>query len=341
VSTGLPVAVEGQGNIIALAVTDSLLLAAAYDGFLWRRPLSEMTPRVADSLADRFPLALGNHWEYTFWHNWSVDNDPGWSSISDTGLVHCQIVGKSDYADSVLWLFRQSRTLHRTGSNYMGVPTVDSMVVDSTSFVLVELKAGRHRLYLQRAIQTEDTARFGADYFNYAFAFWRNLDDSLSVYRYGPVDSTGIARFLFPAYSLSPAVRRVTLKKDVGLTFVQMDYASFTSFKKARFYLLSQELMDVFSRQAEARPRGFALFQNYPNPFNPTTTIRFSLPHRSHVTLTVYNTLGQKVAGLVNSTTEAGYHEVQFNAASLASGVYFYRLQAGPFVQTRSLVVLK
>jgi len=88
-------------------------------------------------------------------------------------------------------------------------------------------------------------------------------------------------------------------------------------------------------------PSHFALSQNYPNPFNPSTTIRYGLPRRSHVLLTVYNTLGQKVAELVNGDIEAGYHEAQFDGTNLASGVYLYRLQFGSFVQTRKLLLLK
>ena len=78
-----------------------------------------------------------------------------------------------------------------------------------------------------------------------------------------------------------------------------------------------------------------------PNPFNPTTTIRYGIPHRAHVLLTVYNTLGQKVAELVNGDIEAGNHEIRFDGSNLASGIYFYRLQAGSFVQTRKLLLVK
>jgi hypothetical protein len=87
-------------------------------------------------------------------------------------------------------------------------------------------------------------------------------------------------------------------------------------------------------------PITFALEQNYPNPFNPTTTITYGLPHRSQVSLMVYNTLGQQVAQLVSGEQEAGYHEVRFDASGLSSGVYFYRLIAGEFVQTRKLLLL-
>ena len=88
-------------------------------------------------------------------------------------------------------------------------------------------------------------------------------------------------------------------------------------------------------------PKGITLLPNYPNPFNPSTTIRFSLPHRTHVMLAIFNTLGQKVAELMNTEMPAGLHETSFNAGNLASGMYFYRLQAGPFVDTKSMLILK
>jgi hypothetical protein len=88
-------------------------------------------------------------------------------------------------------------------------------------------------------------------------------------------------------------------------------------------------------------PHQTMMYQNYPNPFNPSTTIRYGLPKRSHVSLTVYNTLGQRVAILQDGEQEAGYHEIQFDASDLASGVYLYRLQAGDFVQSRKLVLLR
>ena len=88
-------------------------------------------------------------------------------------------------------------------------------------------------------------------------------------------------------------------------------------------------------------PTEFRLDQNYPNPFNPSTTIRYGLPNKTAVQLTVFNTLGQSVSTLVNGEQEAGYHEVKFDGSKLASGVYFYRIQAGTFVQTKRLLLLK
>ncbi len=85
----------------------------------------------------------------------------------------------------------------------------------------------------------------------------------------------------------------------------------------------------------------YGLSQNYPNPFNPTTTIKYSLPKSSNVRLVAYNILGKEVATLVNGNESYGYHSVNFNASNLASGVYFYRLQAGNFNSIKKLMLLK
>ena len=85
----------------------------------------------------------------------------------------------------------------------------------------------------------------------------------------------------------------------------------------------------------------FWLSQNYPNPFNPSTKISWQLPVGDKATLKVFNILGKKVATLVNEYKPAGKYETKFNAANLPSGVYFYRLQAGDFVQTRKMILLK
>ena len=88
-------------------------------------------------------------------------------------------------------------------------------------------------------------------------------------------------------------------------------------------------------------PQRFVLYQNYPNPFNPSTTIRYELPKESIVSLKIYNLLGQEVATLVNESKQPGRYQVQWNAQGLSSGVYFYRLQAGEYVETRKLMLLK
>ncbi|MEX0685834.1 MAG: right-handed parallel beta-helix repeat-containing protein [Balneolales bacterium] len=91
----------------------------------------------------------------------------------------------------------------------------------------------------------------------------------------------------------------------------------------------------------EEIPTEFMLSRNFPNPFNPSTQIRYALPEVTDVRLDVYNLLGQHVATLVNSPQQPGWHDVTFDAGNLSSGVYIYRLQAGDFVKTRKLTLLK
>jgi hypothetical protein len=88
-------------------------------------------------------------------------------------------------------------------------------------------------------------------------------------------------------------------------------------------------------------PKTFTLHANYPNPFNPSTTIGFSLPRSGYVRMKVFNILGETVATLVNEELNVGTYTTQWNASSAASGVYFYRLQAGDFVDTKKLLLLK
>jgi hypothetical protein len=88
-------------------------------------------------------------------------------------------------------------------------------------------------------------------------------------------------------------------------------------------------------------PDVFALNQNYPNPFNPTTEISFALPVASHVDLTIYNVLGQKVETLVDREMEAGFHTVTWNADPYSTGVYFYRISANEFTETKKMIMLK
>jgi hypothetical protein len=88
-------------------------------------------------------------------------------------------------------------------------------------------------------------------------------------------------------------------------------------------------------------PEVFNLSQNYPNPFNPTTVIKYSLPEVTNVKLKVYDMLGRVVKTLINQEQSAGVYNVEFNASNLSSGVYFYRIEAGNFVATKKLLLLK
>jgi Secretion system C-terminal sorting domain len=88
-------------------------------------------------------------------------------------------------------------------------------------------------------------------------------------------------------------------------------------------------------------PEKFSLEQNYPNPFNPKTIINYELPITNYVSLKVYDVLGKEVAALVSQKQNAGSYEVEFNGENFSSGIYFYKLEAGNFIETKRMILLK
>ncbi|WP_369685745.1 T9SS type A sorting domain-containing protein [Ignavibacterium album] len=95
------------------------------------------------------------------------------------------------------------------------------------------------------------------------------------------------------------------------------------------------------SETTDLLPTEYDLEQNFPNPFNPTTTINFQLPENSHVSLKVFDIIGNLIATLVDENIEAGYHSIVWDASGLSSGVYLYSLTSGSFVSTKKLVLMK
>ncbi len=102
----------------------------------------------------------------------------------------------------------------------------------------------------------------------------------------------------------------------------------------------------VYQKPTNVQPEpgkisSFYLTQNYPNPFNPATTINYQMPELNFVTIKIYDVLGKEVATLVNEEKPAGNYQIEFNGANLPSGIYFYRIQADDYVETRKMVLLK
>ena len=105
---------------------------------------------------------------------------------------------------------------------------------------------------------------------------------------------------------------------------------------------ISNSLVSKLMVTADVIPVEYTLEQNYPNPFNPSTKIEFSLPEDvNNVTLTIYNALGQRVAELINSKMEAGQYSYQWNASSVATGMYIYELRTDKFSSVKKMLLLK
>lgn len=127
---------------------------------------------------------------------------------------------------------------------------------------------------------------------------------------------------------------------SLGLT----DYSDFNSWLRVTGAIVDSRVYGTVTGMITApgiAPGPFMLCQNFPNPFNPTTTIRYALPVRTHVMVSVYNTLGQQVAMLVNGIQDAGYHDTRFDGSGLASGVYIYRLRAGRYADSNKLLIIR
>jgi hypothetical protein len=143
-------------------------------------------------------------------------------------------------------------------------------------------------------------------------------------------DSTIVdtGRTVGPLNSTTEYFWRVRAKNSAGITA----WSEIRSFRTATATGVDDE---------QLLPKEFVLEQNYPNPFNPTTVIRYSIPIESHVRLQVYNMLGVEVATLVNESKSPGVYTIELDASSLPSGVYFYRMNAGNFVQTRKFMLVR
>ncbi len=101
------------------------------------------------------------------------------------------------------------------------------------------------------------------------------------------------------------------------------------------------DTVTVYIANEVSIPASYELEQNYPNPFNPTTTIQYGIKERSSVELVMYDILGRQLEVLANEEQDAGYYKVNFSAGNLASGIYFYRIKAGTYVETKKMILLK
>jgi hypothetical protein len=127
---------------------------------------------------------------------------------------------------------------------------------------------------------------------------------------------------------------------NLGAIVVWQDYRSGNNFD---IYEMGFNISGLVAIQkgGTTNPLEFTLSQNYPNPFNPVTVINYQLPKTSNVKLSIFNELGQNVNVLVNKSQSAGNYKIEWDATAFPSGVYFYRLEAGSFVSTMKMILIK
>ncbi len=157
-----------------------------------------------------------------------------------------------------------------------------------------------------------------------------------------------------------PSYRFICMTKDGGVTWELQEFNLTKDFPKINNFfslhgevcwavcdsgiLLKYDLSNpnsIPNKFHRIIPDKYSLMQNYPNPFNPSTVIKFALPKETKVSLIIYNSLGEQITKLIDKQLKAGFHEVKFNNKNYSSGIYFYRLQAGKFVKTKKMILLK
>jgi Secretion system C-terminal sorting domain len=173
---------------------------------------------------------------------------------------------------------------------------------------------------------------------------------------YAPVDEATLAFQTYPDVpwlKVEPPDYELSLNDSIKVKFIYTNDTTgifFTylvktegSYSHPTYYLYyrSNGITPVSVLNNKNLPKRFSLLQNYPNPFNPSTTINYQIPTSGMVSIKVYDVLGKEVATLVNEEKPAGSYEANFNAANLSSGIYFYKIQSGSFIETKKMILLK
>jgi len=209
-------------------------------------------------------------------------------------------------------------TLNYISSNNLPLTTIAPNSGENTSCAVipVELKSFNYELENNDVVLTWTTA---TEINNMGFKIFR--DDNEIGFVAGAGTTTEPQNYSFKDENLESGTYHYDL--------LQIDFDG--TFKNVG-------TLDV---EVQIIPDNYSLEQNFPNPFNPTTKIRYSLKDDCHVSLSVYDVLGNKVASLVNSYQNAGMYEIIFNGSNLSSGIYFYQLKAGEFTAIKKLVIIK
>lgn len=161
---------------------------------------------------------------------------------------------------------------------------------------------------------------------------------------YDPINLKRLQYGIFPMKKIFSGRNTVKLKDDriIIAGGIEYDFSIWDGMPYA-WTSKSCQLFDILTSVEEPKsiPDGYILFQNYPNPFNPTTEIKYSLSKSGHTKLYVYDALGRFIISLVNSYQNAGSYHIEFNAKELPSGVYFYRLISGKYLETKKMLFIK
>ena len=279
--------------------------------------------KVQNDTTNDFPLQVGDSWTYHI-----IDS---LNNIIDTVSV---TINNVSYLPNgtirYLWLYKFSNKidylyLERKIDTLSFLPISSDGFYNGLSKLVLPLKVGNTWGGIgdeMGSIDSIDTVTVPAGTFDGAFMA---VQSGICCNDYSRIE-----------FWIQPGVGIV---KEINSIFISVEP---NSRRLEKWELLSYSVKYVTGmKNNKTNPIRFSLYQNYPNPFNPSTEIEYTINKEGKVSLKVFNVLGEEVATLVNKVENAGNYKVAFNASSFPSGIYFYRLQAGIFVQTRKMILLK
>lgn len=302
-----------------------------------------MCPCIAhsqsDSLADVFPLSVGNQWTYDYRSSlWDQLPDVFYA---DTGIVTYLITDAIVSQDSTRWIFKERRDLEHTYSSPgIEFPPADTTYAlrDSLFFEIVELHRGNHPFY--RIWQNLEPEPGGSELS--VFPFIPGFADSTTLFRFCEVDSsrTVTVKVHLKIDPHDSVTYRFLFKEAVGELSVQ-SHGGAVSIVGSSNHSLKNCLLTSIHHASDIALSGYALFQNYPNPFNGSTQIQFQIPQTGNAAVVLFDVLGRKVATLFQQLVQPRLYSVSLSSESIPSGVYFYQLSSGRYRETKKLVVIK
>ncbi|MBK8983252.1 MAG: T9SS type A sorting domain-containing protein [Ignavibacteria bacterium] len=270
------------------------------------------------NVSDFFPLKIGNVWSY----NWTYNGNPPGGGIVNVYVTKDTLIGLRKY-----YL-----------CNFPGLP--QWLRMDSASGKIYSLSAGGGCFYHQGEILVDSLYSKKGDSTNFCSSVRRVCADTGIVQIFG----NSFQKNFNPLLVLTASARNYA--KNIGMYFISEGDPFPTEYTLRGCYingiLYGDTTMTSVLQTGNSIPDKYSLSQNYPNPFNPVTVIHYSIPSGGNkVKLSVYNNLGKEIQTLVNEKQHAGSYSVNFNGEGLPSGIYFYRLEAGDFSETKRMILIK
>ena len=292
----------------------------------------------AEAFADaHFPLGIGDYWQYVV-H--SSDSEAPFTR--DSSAYSLEVLGDTTMPNGSDYRKILYKPIYPSGDSSLDFERLDPM---RASVYKYDTAGPSDEVQIDSLMsQPGDTSRCLSDIPNSVFpsSFYTSICSSTmsetvfgmatSVKEFSGSNSVLIAFTRYLASGLG--VVNASYGYDFGVTGISLVYARLSGAEYGTKIVLGVQT-------GPRAPETFKLYQNYPNPFNPTTVIKFEVRGSGLVSLKVYNVLGQLVKTLVDKVESPGSHAVTFDAAGLASGVYFYRLAAGSYVMTKKMLLLK